>query len=171
MKIALSIVGIVAAAAPAHGEVVSSASNGFHIRHSVTVPVAPDNAYAAFARIERWWNPQHSYSGEAARLSLKLAPGGCFCETLVNGAVEHMRVSYFEAPRRLVLSGALGPLLNEAVVGVMDLRFEAAGTGTMVTMTYKAAGFAAGGADKIAAPVDKVLGEQLSRYAASVGSR
>ncbi len=171
MRTLLAIAGLMAAISPAEAEVVSSAPNGFHIRHSVTVPAAPDSAYASFANIERWWNPQHSYSGEASRLSLKLTPGGCFCETLASGGVEHMRVTYVDVPERLVMTGALGPLLYEGVAGTMDLKFEAAGTGTKVTMNYKAAGFAAGGADRIAAPVDKVLGDQMSRYAASVTAR
>ncbi len=49
----------------------------------------------------------------------------------------------------------------------MDLKFEAAGTGTKVIMDYKAAGFASGGADKLAPLVDQVLGDQMRRYAAS----
>jgi len=167
MRSLLALVVAMAAAAPAHAEVVSSAPNGFHIRHVVTVPVGADSAYSAFAKVERWWNPQHSYSGDASRLSLELTPGGCFCESLAGGGIEHLRVSYVDKPKRLVLTGALGPLLLQAVAGVMDLKFEAVGEGTKVTMDYKAAGFAAGGADKIAAPVDQVLAEQMSRYAAS----
>lgn len=168
MKTILAVALSLAAVAPAHAEVVSSAANGFHIRQSVTVPVGAASAYTAFANVKRWWNPQHSYSGDASRLSLQLTQGGCFCETLASGGVEHMRVTYVDIPKRLVLTGALGPLLYEGVSGAMDLKFEASGAGTKVTMNYKAAGFAAGGADKIAAPVDKVLGEQMIRYAASV---
>lgn len=171
MRIALAIAGLMAAAPPAHAEVVSSASNGFHIRRSVTVPVGADSAYAAFADVGRWWDPQHSYGGVASRLTMELRPGGCFCERLIGGGIEHLRVTYVDRPKRLVLTGGLGPLLFQAVSGVMDLKFEAVSTGTKVTMDYKVAGFSNGGADKIAAPVDKVLGEQMSRYAASVGAR
>ena len=171
MRSLLVIAGLVAAAAPAHAEVVSSAPNDSHVRHSVTVPIGADGAYGAFAKVGGWWSPQHSYSGDASRMSIELKPGGCFCETLAGGGIEHLRVVYVDRPKRLVLTGALGPLLFEAVTGVMDLKFEAAGTGTKVTMEYKTAGFASGGADKIAAPVDKMLGEQLNRYAASIGSR
>ncbi len=171
MRTILAVALLAASAAPLQAEVVSSAANGFHVRHSVTVPVGADSAYSAFAKVERWWNPAHSYSGEASRLSLELTPGGCFCESLKGGGVEHLRVTYVDRPQRLVLTGGLGPLLFQAVSGVMDLKFEVAGTGTKVTMDYKVAGFANGGADKIAAPVDKVLGEQMSRYAASVTAR
>ena len=48
----------------------------------------------------------------AANLSLDAAPGGCFCERLPNGGgVEHMRVTYVEPGKRIVLTGSLGPLL------------------------------------------------------------
>ena len=158
-------------AAPASAEVVSAAANGFHIRRSVTVPGSAGDAYAAFAKVERWWNPEHSYSGDARRLSLEPRPGGCFCETLPGGGIEHLRVTYADRSKRLVLTGALGPLLYEAVAGVMDVRFEAAGPSTRVTMDYKASGFSAGGADKLAPLVDKVLGQQLARYGTFAGTR
>lgn len=172
MRDLLAVICLVAAAAavPAHGEVVNSAPNGFHIRRAVTVPVGADRAYAAFADVGRWWNPQHSYGGVASRMTMELRPGGCFCERLTGGGIEHLRVTYIDRPKRLVLTGGLG-LLFQAVSGMMDLKFEAAGAGTKVTMDYKVAGFANGGADKISAPVDKVLGEQISRYAASVAAQ
>ncbi len=166
MRILLAIAGLVAAA-PASAEVMNSAAGGFHVRQIVTVPAGPDAAFAAFANVGRWWNPKHSYSGDASRLSIELKPGGCFCEILPGGGIEHLRVAYVDTPKRLVMNGALGPLLYQAVAGVMDLKFEAAGTGTKVIMDYKAAGFASGGADKLAPLVDQVLGDQIGRYAAS----
>lgn len=96
-----------------------------------------------------------------------MTPGGCFCEFLPNGGVEHMRVVYVDFGKRLVMTGGLGPLLFEATAGTMDVKFEAQGTGSRVTIDYKVAGFAEGGADKIAAGVDQVLGGQWQRYAAS----
>lgn len=168
MRKCLVIAGLMSAAAPASAEVVDSSPNGFHIRHSVTVPIGADAAYSAFAAIGRWWNPEHSYSGDSSRLSLQAAPGGCFCESLAGGGIEHMRVTYADRPRRLLLTGGLGPLLYEAVAAAMDVRFEAEGAKTRVTMTYKAAGFATGGADKLAPLVDQVLVDQMGRYAASV---
>jgi hypothetical protein len=45
-----------------------------------------------------------------------------------------MRVSFVDPGKRLVLTGALGPLLNEAVTGVMDIRIEKNETGTRVSL-------------------------------------
>jgi uncharacterized protein YndB with AHSA1/START domain len=154
------------APAAANAEVVSSGPNAFYLRQTLTVPAAPEAALASFGRIERWWSKDHTYGGDESRLSLQLRPGGCFCERLAGGGVEHMRVAYIDSPKRLVLTGGLGPLLYEGVAAVMDLRFERDGAGTKVTMDYKVAGFASGGADKLAPLVDGVLAEQMKRYAA-----
>ena len=75
-----------------------------------------------------------------------------------------MRVAYVEPAKRLVLTGSLGPLLYEATSGVMDVQFERIAGGTRVTLDYKVSGFAAGGAERLAPLVDRVLGTQMSRY-------
>ena len=153
--------------APAQAEVVSSEASGFVLRHSAELPVAPAAAFASFLKIGSWWSPGHTYSGDSANLSLSAAPGGCFCERLkTGGGVEHMRVSFIDPSKRLVLTGGLGPLLYEATAGVMDVQVVPVGTGSRVTMEYKVAGFASGGADKLAAPVDSVLAEQFKRFIA-----
>ena len=152
-------------ASPAAAEVVSSNANGFHVRETVQVVVPTDRAYAAFSRLPDWWNKEHTYSGDSANLSLALTAGGCFCEKLKDGGgMEHMRITFVDPGKRLVLTGSLGPLLYEATSGVMDVQFERIAGGAKVTMDYKAAGFAEGGADKLAPLVNSVLAEQMSRY-------
>ena len=79
-----------------------------------------------------------------------------------------MRVSFIDPGKRVVLTGALGPLLFEATAGVMDVQVKSTGGGSELTLNYRAAGFANGGADKLAPLVDKVLGEQLKRFRAFV---
>jgi uncharacterized protein YndB with AHSA1/START domain len=153
---------------PATAAVVSSEAHGFVVRETVQTNASPDAAWAAFLRIGQWWSAEHSYSGKAANLSLDARPGGCFCELAGDGGVEHMRVAVSLPPKRLVMTGSLGPLLYEATAGVMDVTFEPAAGGTKVTMDYRASGFAQGNADKLAPVVDQVLGEQLRRYAESL---
>jgi len=158
--IALSLI-----ATPAAGEVVSSSSNGFHVRETVQMVVPTDRAYAAFSRLPDWWNKEHTYSGDSANLSLALAAGGCFCEKLKDGGgMEHMRVTFLDPGKRIVLTGSLGPLLYQATAGVMDVQFERIAGGAKVTMDYRAAGFAEGGAEKLAPLVDSVLADQMVRY-------
>lgn len=157
---------------PAGAEVISASSNGFEVRETVTVSDAPAEAYAAFGRIGSWWDPAHTYSGSAANLSLEPQLGGCFCERLPNGGgVQHMRVSYIEPGKRLLMTGSLGPLLFLSTTGVMDVKFEPETNGTRVTLDYRAAGFFNGGAEKIAPAVDQVLGAQASRLKAYLATK
>jgi hypothetical protein len=160
-----------AVSAPAAAEVVSAGANGFHLRQKIVVPGKADDAFSAFVKIENWWSAGHTYGGDSSLLSIEVTPGGCFCEQLANGGVEHMRVVHFDVPKRLVMTGGLGPLVYEAVAAVMDIRIEPSRTGSQVTMDYKVAGFASGGADKLAPLVDSVLAEQMKRYAAYASKR
>ena len=151
-------------ASPATAEVKGASDHGFAIEQRVTLVVPPEVLYRSVGRIGSWWSGDHTYSGDASNLSLDLRPGGCFCERLPGGGgIEHLRVAYVEPGKRVVLTGALGPLLYEGVSGVMDLKVERIAGGSALTMTYKAGGFADGGAAKLAPLVDKVLGEQMSR--------
>ena len=161
---------LVLAAAPASAEVVSASANGFEVREVVPLVVPPDAAFRAFAEIPAWWNPEHTYSGDSANMRLELTPGGCFCERIPKsgGGVEHMRVAYVEPGKRVVLTGSLGPLLYEATSGVMDVQVKTVAAGSQLTLDYKVAGFATGGADKVAPAVDAVLTEQLKRLRAYV---
>ena len=129
------------------------------------IVIPTDSAYSGFGRVADWWNKEHTYSGDSANLSMALSPGGCFCERLPNGGgIEHMRVSYLDPGKRILLTGSLGPLLYEATVGVMDMKFERTAGGSKITMDYKVAGFANGGAEKLAPLVDSVLADQFRRY-------
>jgi uncharacterized protein YndB with AHSA1/START domain len=162
---AIPLIVLSLGASPAAGEVVSATSNGFHVRETVQMVVPTDRAYAAFSRLPGWWNKEHTYSGDSANLTLALMPGGCFCERLKNGGgVEHMRISFVDPGKRIVMTGSLGPLLYEATSGVMDIQFERVAGGAKVTMDYRAAGFAEGGAEKLAPIVDSVLSDQMARY-------
>ena len=46
----------------------------------------------------------------------------------------------------------------------MDMQFERTAGGSKITMDYKVAGFANGGAEKLAPLVDSVLADQFRRY-------
>jgi uncharacterized protein YndB with AHSA1/START domain len=153
------------AAAPASAEVVSAGPNGFELKHSVQLVAPPATVYAAFGRIGGWWAKGHTYSDDSANLRLSLTPGGCFCERLPNGGgIEHMRVTYVDPGKRVVMTGSLGPLLYEATAGVMDVQIERLAGGARFTLNYRAAGFANGGAEKLAPLVDQVLAEQVKRF-------
>ena len=153
------------AASPAGAEVVNASPNGFEVRQTVNLVVAPNVAFAAFGDLPGWWDPQHTYSGKSSNLSLDMTPGGCFCERFPDGGgIEHMHVIYVEPGKHVILTGALGPLLYEATTGVMDVMVKSGAGGSQLVLDYRVAGFAKGGADKLAAGVDAVLGEQMKRF-------
>jgi len=159
-------------AAPAAADVVNASPNGFEVRHTVNLVVKPEIAFQAFGNVAAWWNPEHTYSGSSANLSLALTPGGCFCERFPKGGgVEHMRVTFLDPGKHLVLTGALGPLLYEATTGVLDVQVKSTAGGSQMVFDYRAAGFYKGGADKLAPIVDQVLADQFKRYRAFATAR
>lgn len=164
MKWAIAL-ALLAVPAAAQAEVVGSAANGLEVRHVVQIVMPPERTFDAFTHISQWWNKEHTYSGDSANLSLSTTPGGCFCERFPNGGgIEHLHVAYVEPGERLVLTGSLGPLLYLATSGVMDIRVERIAGGSRLTLDYRVAGFAGGGADKLAPQVDQMLGDQLARF-------
>lgn len=158
---------VVIVAWPADAAVKSATAAGFELESKAVVKVAPAEAYAAAGRLGEWWNPSHSYSGKAANLVLDPRAGGCFCErTEDGGTVEHGRVVYAQPGQALRVHGALGPLQASGVSGSLTWTFEAVPGGTEIIQTYVVGGYIPGGADKLAAPVDQVMSEQLGRLAA-----
>ena len=159
-------------AAPASAVIVGADSHGFELKHSIDLPIPPAQALAAFGQYGAWWSKEHTYSGDAARLTLQLRPGACLCERLDGGGgVEHMRVTYYEPGKRVVLTGGLGPLLYEATAGVMDVQVAKTPGGSRLTLNYRAAGFARANGTQMAMGVDAVQREQVERLRAYASKR
>lgn len=167
----VALCAIAAAVFPsaAAAEVVQSSPNGFVVREGAVVKAGPEFVWATLAEPARWWNKEHSWSGDATHLTLDPRAGGCFCETLPNGgSVEHMRVIQ-SAPRRMLrLKGALGPLQGEAIDGVLTVELKPVNGATSIEWTYVAGGYARFPLEDIAQAVDMVLGEQSTRLAALI---
>lgn len=152
-------------APPAAAEVVGASDTGFTSRHSLTIAAPPARVWQALLRPGAWWEGGHTYSGNAANLSLEARPGGCWCEKTAGGGVEHMRVVYVAANDTLRMVGGLGPLQAMPVTGIMTIKLKPAGAGTEVTIDYVVAG---PGLARVGAPVDAVLGSQWTRLKAAV---
>ena len=153
------------AANPAAAELTRSDAQGFAVVHAAETPVTPERAYAALAgEIDKWWSPDHSWSGDAANFYMKVAQGGCFCEKLPGGGnAEHLRLLFFQPNRQLVFDGALGPLLTMPVTGRMVWAVEATEQGSRITFTYQVTGHPSASLEAIAPAVDGVIGAQLER--------
>lgn len=153
-----------AAAAPAAAEVTVSSEAGFTSRHSLVIAAPPAWVWDALVHPERWWDKAHSYSGDAANLSIDARPGGCWCEKIAGGGVEHMRVVYVAANETLRMRGGLGPLQQMPVTGVLTITLKPVATGTELVATYAVAG---PGLTGLAVPVDAVLASQWPRLKAA----
>jgi len=139
---------------------------GFTAVETAHVAAPPDRTYAMLVQPARWWNPRHTFSGDAANLALDARAGGCWCETLPGGgSVEHLRVIYVVPGKTLRLTGALGPLQPLPVLGVLTFALTPAGEGTDVKVTYALAG---AGLGDLSGPVDNVLADQTARLKAAV---
>lgn len=159
----VSAVLVTALAVPASAEVVDSAANGFTIHVAVPVSAPAAKAYDSFVKVASWWSPEHTYSQNAANLSLDPVAGGCWCEKLPNGSVQHMTVVFVDRGKTLRLRGGLGPLQTMAAAAAMAVEFkESAGT-TTIDVTYTAGGYMPNGFQQMAKGVDGVLTMQIGR--------
>ena len=152
-------------AGTAAADVTSSSPGGFTVEHERVVAADRVAAYAAAVeQVGAWWNHDHTITGDASRLSIDPQALGCFCETLEEGAVAHLVVTFVNRNVILRLSGGLGPLGLMGVAGNMTWEFFDTDTGgTRIKWTYAVGGYFEGGLDTMAGPVDAVLGDALTR--------
>ena len=182
-RILISIAGMGLAAGmscPAAAKVAAVSSNGFIVRHLVEVPASIDESWAMLLKPSEWWDSDHTWSGDAANLSIDPRAGGCFCEVLPNkasphaaprGGVEHMHVVYIERPRALRMVGALGPLQADAANGTLTIQLKPApdGKGTQILLEYVVGGYIRTSYETMAKSVDSMLGEQIDHLTVKLG--
>lgn len=161
---ALAAVLIVAAPPAASADVADVGDNGFTVKTTLKLSVPPEKAYAAAVEVGKWWASDHTYSGDSSNLTIDARPGGCWCEKLPGGGVQHMTVAFASPGKSLRLVGGLGPLQSMGVAGSMTWTFTPADKGTTVQFTYVVGGYNPGGFKEIAPGVDAVLKAQLDRY-------
>jgi hypothetical protein len=146
-------------------EVADQAANGFTVKVAAVIFARPEVVYDRLSHnVGAWWSSAHTYSNDSHNLSLEDKVMGCFCEKLPGGGgVRHAQVIMIMPNKLLVLSGALGPLQKFGTTGTLTFALLPLHNDTRVEVTYVVGGYASGGLDTWAAPVDKVLTEQLSR--------
>jgi uncharacterized protein YndB with AHSA1/START domain len=156
-----ALVCVVAGTAPA--EVADSAANGFTLKITTQIHASPADVYARLVHnIGDWWDPAHTFSGDAHNLTIEDRPQGCFCEKWAGGSVRHMEVILLLPGKTLRMSGGLGPLQGIAT-GSMTFALTPMEGGTKLETTYTVIGYTSKGMITWGAPVDTVLTEQLTR--------
>ena len=152
----------VAMTGAARAEVTDRSAAGFEVMEKATIAASPGKVWDALMRPDRWWSSQHSWSGDAKNLYFD--PSGCFCERLKRGAVRHMTIVYNDGATTLRLNGGLGPMQLTGASGNLGFTLKDNAGKTDLVATYDVGGYAKGGlTETLAAPVDRVLGEQVAR--------
>lgn len=169
MKLWISVAALALAATAARAEVMDATPGGFQVRHAVEIAAPAAKVWASIVQPATWWDSSHTWSGSAANLSLAAASGGCFCERLPGGgSVVHMSTVYAQPGQKLTLFGALGPLQSSGAAGHLSFGLAEKDGRTTLTVTYDVGGYMKGGLDKIAAPVDGVIGQQVARLKSQI---
>lgn len=164
--LATAVVAACVIAAPAHAEVRDATPQGFTVENSRWVAADPKTAYAALVQdVGRWWPADHTWWGDASRLSISAEAGGCFCE--IDGArqARHMTVVFVDPGALLRMTGGLGPLQGMGADGTLEWRLAEERGGTRITLWYRAGGYAPDDLSRLAPVVDKVQGVQLGGLA------
>ncbi|MFZ0313753.1 MAG: hypothetical protein WAL85_13680 [Candidatus Korobacteraceae bacterium] len=146
-------------------DVMDSAANGFTIKIATVIHAGPADIYDRLVHhVGDWWSSDHTFSQDAHNLSIDDKPMGCFCEKMPNnGGVRHAEVIMVMPDKMLVMSGAFGPLQRLGATGTLSFVIVPLHHETRLEVTYAVGGYLPDGLNTWAAPVDKVLTEQVTR--------
>lgn len=137
-----------AAPGAASAAVTDSTAGGFLVHHEAVFHAPAADVYAALVKIGSWWDGSRPTRGRGVGAEPEprcTRQGGCFCEKLPNGSVQHMTVVYADPGKQLRLSGGLGPLQGLAASGAMTFALKGGDDGTRVTLDYMVGGYMPGG--------------------------
>ena len=157
-------------------EVTEKAPDGFMIQLERASSLPVSGVQTKARDIGSWWSSAHTYSGDAANMSLEPAGGSLFwIERWEAGFVEHGRVLVdmeSENAATLRFRAALGPLQEMGVTGVLSIVSEAetdeeTPEESTIRFQYVVTGASFSGLDGIADVVEMVLTEQIESLAAS----
>lgn len=148
------------------GEILYASSEGFGVGYTTQIAASRAAVYDALVNgVGSWWEPSHTHSGDARNLSIDDRAGGCFCEQSgIDLSVRHAEVIFAQPGHILRLKGALGPLQELSVNGIMTIKLSPDDSGTRMEMIYRVGGYHPDGlGEDWAAAVDGVLTVQMER--------
>lgn len=165
---------------PAKAEVVDTSDDGFITRAAVAVDAEPREVWLALISPGKWWSSAHSWSGDAANMSIVPQAGGCFCERIpgeddgdtpsLDGSAHHMTVVQASPDRVLRMRGGLGPLQSEPVEGVLTITIAPQDEGgSRILWEYVVGGYMRYEVPVISKAVDGVMTQQLVGLARFLG--
>lgn len=163
-RFGISVVSFLTGGALVSAEVVQKDDNFFQVQTVVEIQANLGDTFDRFENIGTWWNPSHTFEGDASEYRFNLEKQALI-ESIEGGFVRHMDIIYWKPESRVVLRGGLGPLLTEAVDGILIFDFKEKEGTTLVAMKYTVSGrLDKGSLGEWANAVDYVLDEQLQRF-------
>ncbi len=179
--LALAGCAVVGGATPLRAEVVQQDGDLFVTRDSAVVSADPQAVWLALISPGEWWSDAHSWSGDAANMTITPQGGGCFCERIpardedgaigLAGSVQHMTVLQAVPRQALRMRGGLGPLQSEPATGVLTITLKPVENGTRILWEYVVGGPTRYDTANIAKAVDAVMSAQLNGLAKKLGGR
>ena len=166
MKTCISIMFFAALATSASADVVAAGPDHYELRHEASSSLPPAEMWDRLVQPEIWWHPDHTYSGDAANLSLNATAGGLWREDWEGGSVSHGEVLMVREGEQLRLDAPFGPLQEMGVQVTWTITLDPDGDGTRVTFHEVASGSSATSLDQIAPAVDNVKAQAIARLTA-----
>ncbi len=161
--IAVLLMGWLWPTADGIAEVVSSSETHFLLSHQAVSTLSPEAQWEKLIHPERWWHPDHTYSGKAENLSLDLRPGGLWAEHWDGGSVSHGTVMYVSDGKVLRLNAPFGPLQQAGAYSVWTITVKAQGEGSMVVFDEVVSGPPTANLAQLATAVNGVKAEAIRR--------
>lgn len=150
----------------AQAEIVTASPDHFTLLLTAESELSPDEIWTRLIEPADWWQSDHTYSGDAANLSLDPVAGGTWREDWDGGSVWHGTVLQVHDGKSLTLSAPFGPLQGLAVTSIWTIRLEPMGDGgTRIRFDHLTNGTAASNLEDLAPAVDFVKGEALKSLA------
>lgn len=148
--------------------VVETSASGFSLSLDVPVNAAPSTTYVCFVKnVGQWWDPDHTHSSDAAKLSFDTTRDGGLIEALPGGGfVRHLQLVTLIPGELIRLEGGLGPLQEHGVHGAMTIQFNSVDKGTVIKLDYNVGGHMPNGKvtfQQWAPIVAQVIRQQLKR--------
>lgn len=163
----LSCLLVVTSFGVASAEVVSASDTGFKLKHEAVSTLEPAALWERLMEPSQWWDGEHSYSGDAANLSMGDTAGSYWREEWEGGSVIHGQVLMVMKGKQLVLSAPFGPLQATGAACIWTISLApAANGGTKISSTHTVSGAAGNGLWELPEPVDFVMGNGIKRLAA-----
>ncbi|MEM7500515.1 MAG: hypothetical protein AAF417_00670 [Pseudomonadota bacterium] len=151
----------------ARAEVVSSSDRHFVLRHEGHSARSVDEMWQRLTQPATWWHPEHTFSGDAANLSLEPHAGGLWSETWDGGSVAHGRVLTVHEGKVLRMDAPFGPLQELGAYTVWTITIEAGESGGSVVVFNEVSNAAPNSnMEKMAQAVDFVKTEAMARLIA-----